>query len=204
MSEFEPPFVSTEPDELLSAFGYNIKTESNNTDFKCEICAKSFSKAAYLRKHVLGVHENLVPFQCEECDCSFKTKRSLQFHVDGVHRSLRPFRCEVCLKEFYVRKNLLQHITAIHKGERPYVCSYCSKAFKSKYYVKKHIGRLHKDQMEEEEPHVNATSIVDSASVTPIRIRKRNRDLPKNPRRTQIRDSTKKSRLKGGGDKEKK
>ncbi|KAM3181152.1 hypothetical protein ACTXT7_014908 [Hymenolepis weldensis] len=38
-------------------------------NFKCEICTKSFSRASYLRKHVLGVHKTkIITIISEEAD----------------------------------------------------------------------------------------------------------------------------------------
>jgi uncharacterized Zn-finger protein len=78
----------------------NIKEEPDETRKKapvsCEICCKTFSKMANMKKHVASVHEKKKPFKCNICDYSFTQKAHLASHVASLHERKKPFKCEIC------------------------------------------------------------------------------------------------------------
>ena len=44
---------------------------------RCEICCKTYSKLANLKKHIASVHEKKKPFKCEICDYNFSQKYTM-------------------------------------------------------------------------------------------------------------------------------
>lgn len=53
--------------------------------FFCSICAKSFSRRAYLQAHMI-VHKDSRQFKCEDCGREFKKKHHLQHHLESHER----------------------------------------------------------------------------------------------------------------------
>ena len=56
---------------------------SNNEDYKCESCGKSFSRLDNLKRHMHTVHEGRKDSKCE--DKSFTEAESLKKHIHTVH-----------------------------------------------------------------------------------------------------------------------
>lgn len=60
--------------------------------FKCEVCAKRFKRANYLKQHK-RVHTNETPFSCkfEKCDKKFKQLGHLKQHI-RTHTGEKPYK----------------------------------------------------------------------------------------------------------------
>jgi len=74
---------------------------------QCNICSKSFSRAAILRDHIRR-HGKEKPFQCQTCDKAFANKSDLKRHEDS--HAGRKFQCERCNREFTRRLAITTHI----------------------------------------------------------------------------------------------
>ncbi|XP_060755610.1 zinc finger protein 501-like isoform X2 [Neoarius graeffei] len=135
-SEEEDKFSSVKPKE---------KETRKKMCILCNICGKSLSSAAFLKRHIDKHKTNLkekVPrsHMCPLCGKGFLTLSALKEHAK-THRGEKPFCCDECGNRFTTKGNLKSH-QSIHTGHRPFQCSYCEKRFYHKMHVKVH-ERVH-------------------------------------------------------------
>lgn len=74
-------------------------------DFQCDICQKTYSSKAVLKKHK-KIHGE---FRCSKCSRGFKTKQELEKHVK-LHSGYRPFSCMLCPNSFSEENSLKTHL----------------------------------------------------------------------------------------------
>ena len=145
-----------------------IGTISENKQFQCQTCQKSFQEARNLKRHIgihsgeepyecntckkrfkqstnLKVHERIhtgeVPYECKECNKRFKQKSKLKIH-ERIHTGEKPYECKTCFRSFS-QSNALQAHQRIHTGEKPYECKTCNERFKQRCNLKVHERKHH-------------------------------------------------------------
>lgn len=74
----------------------------------CSICGKNFSCKKSLLYHQKHTHTNERNWTCETCGKSFKTQSILYKH-GMVHSSERKYTCDICLKTFKFKNVLQTH-----------------------------------------------------------------------------------------------
>ena len=128
------------------------KEIGENGIMKCEVCAKTFSKKLYLRRHKQNIHGS-PKFHCPICGRYFKLNHHLKKHLERHEfRKLSKneadcFHCDKCVDKWFRRKDLLRkHIKNVH-GEKKFDCNFCGKKFTVKCNMEKHIKVIHKKQM---------------------------------------------------------
>ena len=67
------------------------EVKSDEEDYLCDLCPKTFRLKANLRMHKQSVHENIRPFKCDECGKSFTTRTALDSHRN-THTGARPYQ----------------------------------------------------------------------------------------------------------------
>ena len=121
-------------------FNRHIISHFPEKPFKCDICAKEFSRADTLRCHKkihYGFsHGELGTFLCDTCGRQFKKVEQLKSHVK-VHFDERTWRCEVCGKCFMDKYTLARHII-IHKSQKPWLCATCGRGFNRRAHLEAH------------------------------------------------------------------
>ena len=110
--------------------------KSNDIEFECSVCDKSFSSSWNLNRH-LRTHYGVKPFSCFACSKSFSRSEHLQRHKI-THTKDKSFSCSLCEKAFTRLEHLQRH-KKIHTDAKLYSCSICEKAFKQNEYLKIHL-----------------------------------------------------------------
>lgn len=65
----------------------NNQRISNEKQFKCDFCDKTFTQRRNQRAHIRTVHEKLKPFQCTHCGLTANRKFNLLSHIKKMHGS---------------------------------------------------------------------------------------------------------------------
>lgn len=99
----------------------NIMNESN---FKCDVCSKSFGLRIALRRHLKVVHLKFKQYHCEECQKSFTFPLDLRRHQETHFEG--KFPCVKCNKIFTREINLYKHNRRYHVLKVDLVCSICN------------------------------------------------------------------------------
>ena len=86
---------------------------------KCHICGKGFTKASYLKRHVLS------------------------------HSSVKPYRCDICNWGFFQHCNLKRHMAShtLENGAAGFKCEHCSANFTTKSVLSVHLRDAHGDKL---------------------------------------------------------
>ena len=114
------------------------KATNANSDYKCTVCGKSFTKLQRLHRH-LKIHTRIGPcsterFPCSKCDKDFSTKGNLKRHNES-HMGLK-FQCEICDRVFSDSYCMKKH-QKVHSN-KTFKCDLCEKHLSSLEYLREH------------------------------------------------------------------
>ena len=79
----------------------NARSDGGSKSELCDICQKTFSSKANLKKHHIR-HINNKPWRCDKCDKTFNQKRDYEYHMTQQHTADRPHVCKVIKCSFYI------------------------------------------------------------------------------------------------------
>ncbi|KAK3929095.1 Zinc finger protein 84 [Frankliniella fusca] len=135
--------VQSTENNLSSTEGDNVerhqeKSENENLHYNCDICQKSFTRGAYLYRHL---RKHTGEFTCVTCLAVFARKENLKTH--SCIKPKESFPCSMCGRKFSAKKYLQRHIP-LHTGE--FACSECNRHFVSKLSLKYHRCNCDKNQ----------------------------------------------------------
>ena len=77
----------------------HVENVHQQTQYKYQICGKSFSKSGSLKYHIKTIHEGQRDHKCDSCGKSFATSGNLKKHIKTLHEGQR-FKCDFCKKYF--------------------------------------------------------------------------------------------------------
>ena len=112
---------------------HSVKSTKPSNSVKsqvCPLCCKTFASHAYMRRHMLTIHEDRRPHKCTQCGKAFRDVSRLNLH-SRTHTGEKPYICSVCGKGFSQSGNLKTHLRT-HTGEKPFVCPTCGMGFSHK------------------------------------------------------------------------
>ena len=89
-----------------------VECNTEELQFKCCICWKSFRHKCHLTRHML-IHSGERPFACNHCPKRFTQKGNLLTHL-RTHTGEAPFHCTSCPRRFKDKSNLNWHIKKYH------------------------------------------------------------------------------------------
>ncbi|XP_074661740.1 uncharacterized protein LOC141914448 isoform X1 [Tubulanus polymorphus] len=145
----------------------HLRSHEKRKPFSCLFCAKTFSSAASLRRH-LEIHLGLTHLICEDCGKTFSKAWTLKCHQDLVHKKVpRTKQCTKCDAKFIHVWQLNHHMKIhsmkelecpyegcelrfravsdltihqrVHTNERPFLCDQCCYAGKSQNQLTRHM-----------------------------------------------------------------
>ncbi|XP_055382313.1 zinc finger protein 85-like isoform X2 [Condylostylus longicornis] len=128
-----------------AAFGTNtnlsdhLLTHSDERNFKCPKCEKTFKCRRALKLHV-DIHDDTA-YQCKTCGLKLNTSLTLRRHM-MVHSDQSKYKCNFCLKQFKRRDAFKNHLI-LHAGLKPYKCSFCDLTFTNGSNCRTHQKRAH-------------------------------------------------------------
>ncbi|KAJ8924932.1 hypothetical protein NQ315_001095 [Exocentrus adspersus] len=118
------------------------KTKQPNKRFRCDVCAKEFSKLCDMERHT-RVHTGEKPCICNICNKGFQQAHNLNKHL-LTHLHVKPFHCEICNKQFG-RNDVLDRHLLTHSVDKPVKCPLCAKGFIRQTQLNNHMKKNHPD-----------------------------------------------------------
>ncbi|XP_071487338.1 uncharacterized protein [Diadema antillarum] len=109
--------------------------------YSCTSCDRSYTKKAFLVRHLVQVHAAEKPFKCDECDNCYAHPLSLRHHK-LVHADARPHLCDICGKSFLDGSSLNKH-KQTHLDQRMHACQLCDKRYSDKKGLYRHVKMKH-------------------------------------------------------------
>ena len=126
---------------FLSRSKLNQHSNQLHEEIKCDKCGKMFKKGNFARHH--KVHADSSVFRCQICAKTFSRTDNLHAHVNKCHEeNLELFKCDTCEKTFSQKRYLKLHMD-IHTGAPQKQCKYCEKDFSDKSHLHRHVKKCH-------------------------------------------------------------
>lgn len=104
----------------------------------CNICNKTLSNLAHLKRHLLR-HTGLT-LRCSQCSVCCATPSELRKHL-ASHSDLREFVCDQCPRSFNRKDNLVAHKRLHANNTEPFRCAICDKTMTTARILLLHMRR---------------------------------------------------------------
>ncbi|XP_062541334.1 zinc finger protein 799-like [Armigeres subalbatus] len=139
--------ANDKPSKTVMASQHNKgnQQQSNNFQYRCEICSKYTS---YL--HV-KIHKSLEVFQCHICPKEFRRMHNCTRHISS-HKIKKERTCKVC------KKLVLKLHFKTHKAKNVFQCYICKKKYLRIEYISRHMKAHGKKRNAAQEPTIQIDS----------------------------------------------
>ncbi|KAG1658585.1 Protein bric-a-brac 2 [Nymphon striatum] len=87
---------------------------SNDKDYKCPWCDKTFLYQSSLSNHIRHKHRESGRIECSMCEKTFAWRSQLSSHMQKKHNQRRKFQCHICQQYFKFESRLELHMSTIH------------------------------------------------------------------------------------------
>ena len=118
------------------------KSQHEETEHTCNVCAAVFSTNHTLSSHILK-HKMGDRFKCNKCSKTFNDRSNFNRHYE-THFPGKPLECKICGKMSSSRERLKGHLMG-HMGTNPLQCTKCRRTFvwesDLKRYIESHTGK---------------------------------------------------------------
>lgn len=84
------------------------RESKDSSEFRCDICNKTYNSKAILKKH-RKIHGEEKEFRCNVCNRGFENNAELERH-NKVHLGIRPYSCHLCANSFSEEGSLKTHM----------------------------------------------------------------------------------------------
>ena len=81
--------------------------KTNQEQFQCYYCGKTFERSKALRQHKYQVHREDAEYKCSQCPSVFRTPSILQNHIKTHMEPM--YQCPVCPRKFKLKHHLVRH-----------------------------------------------------------------------------------------------
>ncbi|XP_033231808.1 zinc finger protein 714-like [Belonocnema kinseyi] len=136
--------------DLQSLKTHTIQESQLESRYKCEKCARSYTRKENLNYHKKFQCDVIPQFRCEFCGKKFKHKLSMNRHIDNLHlktdirSSQWKHHCDQCFQSYKLANSLYKHKRLKHaEVEPPYICNSCGFKTKEKHNLSSHIISSH-------------------------------------------------------------
>lgn len=149
-AKFVPILPKQQQDDFLtSGQHFLFGSSSNNSDFVCETCQKSFTSKRFLKVHFNQFHLGKMPFKCEFCYLEYATRTEYENCKKNHNLDSDTLNKNLTLEDFANHSqssdiSLLEeeaNLTASENGE--YFCDVCHRPFNSSTGLLRHKVRKH-------------------------------------------------------------
>ncbi len=89
----------------------------SNVEHACHLCEYKTKKTILLKRHLITQHSNERNFSCPTCAKTFKLKRALTVHIAQHTNANKKFSCEFCKRDFNNSTNYYTHRKNLHPEE---------------------------------------------------------------------------------------
>lgn len=90
-----------------------MQVHSDEHEFQCELCDRSYKWSGSLASHMRSAHARpgaTAPFTCAVCGKTFNDKSNLNTHMQS-HETVKRHRCTNCDRSFIRKDQLVSHQT---------------------------------------------------------------------------------------------
>ena len=132
--------AQTTADDFISIPPTDVShSATEDGQYPCNQCTKTFRRQAYLRKH-LKSHVTDAIFVCKFCSKVFPNDNARAKH-EASHTAGKELTCTLCNSEFQNKIVLEKHVR--HHEMDTYRCKFCTSSFCSSPGLTRHINKCH-------------------------------------------------------------
>jgi len=124
---------------------HNVRVHAEK-NILCTYCGSRFARPSLLQHHIKLMHtENAKNVPCPQCKKVLSNEKTLYLHVRFMHKDTR-FLCDMCDQKFAKKEELKEHCITEHREAVLAKCQDCDEEFGTQTLLKQHRVKVHKDR----------------------------------------------------------